>query len=52
MLENLSIEQVHVSGYKTSLIKTPTSWIVVLVTRRGGGGASGPTGCRWFVVFE
>ena len=38
MLENLSIEQVHVSGYKTSLIKTPTPWIVVLVTRRGGGG--------------
>ena len=37
MLENLSTEQVHVSGYKTSLIKTPTPWIVVLVTRRGGG---------------
>ena len=37
MLENLSIEQVHVSGYKTSFIKTPTPWIVVLVTQRGGG---------------
>ena len=51
MLENLSTEQVHVSGYKTSLIKTPTPWIVVLVTLRGGG-VSEPTGCRWFVVFE